>query len=183
MGPATASALCQLWQPTWNTISEPRPKPSPNRHRVLRPRTRSKLATSDPDQGGEGPAQWNKLGISPEHSMELAMKAVGQARLELSGMSTPDHLRPPPLHPADAHTSAHKSVLEPANPRMDLECASGCPWSTARATSPSLGRPTPGVVKQDKSSRGSVDTTKTRSDPKVREQWREANRHRQRQIT
>ena len=30
-------------------------------------------------------------------------------------------------------------------------------------TSP--GRPTPGVVKQDKSSGGSVDTTKTRSDP------------------
>ena len=31
--------------------------------------------------------------------------------------------------------------------------------------SPSPGRPTPGVVKQDKSSRGSVDTTKTRSGP------------------
>ena len=31
--------------------------------------------------------------------------------------------------------------------------------------SPSLGQPTPGVVKQDKSSRGSVDTTKTRLDP------------------
>ena len=31
--------------------------------------------------------------------------------------------------------------------------------------SPSLGRPTPGVVKQDKSSGGSVDTTKTRSGP------------------
>ena len=30
--------------------------------------------------------------------------------------------------------------------------------------SPSPGQPTPGVVKQDKSSRGSVDTTKTRSD-------------------
>ena len=30
---------------------------------------------------------------------------------------------------------------------------------------PSLGRPTPGVVKQDKSSGGSVDTTKTRSGP------------------
>ena len=29
----------------------------------------------------------------------------------------------------------------------------------------SLGQPTPGVVKQDKSSGGSVDTTKTRSDP------------------
>jgi hypothetical protein len=31
--------------------------------------------------------------------------------------------------------------------------------------SPSPGQPTPGVVKQDKSSGGSVDTTKTRSDP------------------
>ena len=30
---------------------------------------------------------------------------------------------------------------------------------------PPRGRPTPGVVKQDKSSGGSVDTTKTRSDP------------------
>ena len=56
-------------------------------------------------------------------------------------------------------------VLESANPRMDSECASGCPWSTARGNSPSPGRPTPGVVKQDKSSGGSVDTTKTRSDP------------------
>ena len=43
--------------------------------------------------------------------------------------------------------------------------ASGCTWSTARATAPSPGQPTPGVVKQDKSSGGSVDTTKTRSDP------------------
>ena len=67
--------------------------------------------------------------------------------------------------PADAHPSAHKSVLESANPRMDSGCASGCTWSTARATAPSPGRPTPGVVKQDKSSGGSVDTTKTRSDP------------------
>ena len=42
---------------------------------------------------------------------------------------------------------------------------SGCTWSTARATAPSPGQPTPGVVKQDKSSGGSVDTTKTRSGP------------------
>ena len=34
---------------------------------------------------------------------------------------------------------------------------------TGNSTSP--GRPTPGVVKQDKSSGGSVDTTKTRSGP------------------
>ena len=78
--------------------------------------------------------------------------------------------QPPPLpcqehDPADAHPSAHKSVLESANPRMDSECASGCPWSTARATAPSPGRPTPGVVTQDMSSGGSVDTTNTRSGP------------------
>ena len=36
---------------------------------------------------------------------------------------------------------------------------------TGTGNSPSLGRPTPRVVKQDKSSGGSVDTTKTRSDP------------------
>ena len=48
---------------------------------------------------------------------------------------------------------------------MDSEGASGCTWSTARATARLRdGRP-PGVVKQDKSSGGSVDTTKTRSGP------------------
>ena len=36
--------------------------------------------------------------------------------------------------PADAHPSALNSVLESANPRMDSEGASGCTWSTARAT-------------------------------------------------
>ena len=30
-----------------------------------------------------------------------------------------------------------------SKPSMDVECASGCPWSTARATTPSLGQPTP----------------------------------------
>ena len=40
-------------------------------------------------------------------------------------------------------------------------------WSSPPppGNSPSPGRPTPGVVKQDKSSGGSVDTTKTRSGP------------------
>ena len=37
-------------------------------------------------------------------------------------------------YPPDAHPSAHMSVLESANPRMDSEGASGCTWSTARAT-------------------------------------------------
>ena len=45
--------------------------------------------------------------------------------------------------PADAHPSALKSVLGSPNPRTDSDCASGCPWSTAQANSPSPGRPTP----------------------------------------
>ena len=46
-------------------------------------------------------------------------------------------------YPADARTGRHKSVLVSANPA----------WTNS------------GVVKKDKSSRGSVDTTKTRLDP------------------
>ena len=43
-----------------------------------------------------------------------------------------------------------------------------CAWMhpvNGKGNSPSPGRPTPGVVKQDKSSGGSVDTTKTGSGP------------------
>ena len=39
------------------------------------------------------------------------------------------------------------------------------PLVNGTGNSRSPGRPTPGVVKQDKSSGGSVDTTKTRSGP------------------
>ena len=39
------------------------------------------------------------------------------------------------------------------------------PLVNGTGNSPSLGRPTPGVVQQDKSSGGFVDTTRTRSDP------------------
>ena len=39
------------------------------------------------------------------------------------------------------------------------------PLVNGTGNSPSPGRPTPGVVKQDKSSGGSVDTTRTRSGP------------------
>ena len=46
--------------------------------------------------------------------------------------------QPPPPPP-----SAHKSVLESANPRMDSECASGCPWSMARATARLRDSPPP----------------------------------------
>ena len=69
-------------------------------------------------------------------------------------------------YPADAHPSAHKSVLELANPAWTQSVhldAPGQPYGQQ----PVSGTADPGVVKQDKSSRGSVDTTKTRSGP----QW------------
>ena len=71
----------------------------------------------------------------------------------------------PPPPPAMHTPSEHKSVLESADPRVDSKGASGCTWSTARATA-RLRDGTPGVVKQDKSSGGSVDTTKTCSGPR-----------------
>ena len=47
----------------------------------------------------------------------------------------------------------------------DVECPPPPPGSTARATARLRDSRPPGVVKQDKSSGGSVDTTKTRSGP------------------
>ena len=67
---------------------------------------------------------------------------------------------------------------QPTPMSMDSECASGCTWSMARAAARLWDGGPPGVVKQDKSSRGSVDRTKPSSDPQggQNEQWREANR-------
>ena len=63
-------------------------------------------------------------------------------------------------HPRRAQVSAGVSKLG-----MDSECASGCTWSTARAPARLRDSRPPRVAKQDKSSGGSIDTTKTRSDP------------------
>ena len=67
-------------------------------------------------------------------------------------------------NPADAHPSAHKSVLKSANPAWTRSVHLDAPgqWHGQQPVSRTAD---PGVVKQDKSSRGSVDTTKTRSDP------------------
>ena len=58
-------------------------------------------------------------------------------------------------YPADAHPSALKSMLESANPSHGLGV---CIWMhlvNGTGNGPSPGRPTPEVVKQDKSPRGS----------------------------
>ena len=67
-------------------------------------------------------------------------------------------------YPAGAHTSTHKSVLESANPAWTESVHMDAP-SQRHGQQPVSGTASPGVVKQDKSFRGSVDTTKTRSDP------------------
>ena len=66
--------------------------------------------------------------------------------------------------PADAHTSAHKSMLESANPAGTRSVHLDAPGQW-HGQQPVSGRADPGVVKHDKSSRGSVDTTKRRADP------------------
>ena len=67
-------------------------------------------------------------------------------------------------HHADAHTSAHRSVLEWANPAWTRSVRLDAPGQR-HGQQPVSGTADPEVVKQDKSSRGSVDTTKTRLDP------------------
>ena len=67
-------------------------------------------------------------------------------------------------YPADAHLSAHKSVLESANPAWTRSVHLDAPGQR-HGQQPVSGTADPGLVKQDKSSRGSIDTTKTRSGP------------------
>ena len=66
---------------------------------------------------------------------------------------------------ADAHPSVHKSVLESANPAWTRSVHVDAPGQQ-HGPQPVSGTADPGVVKQDKSSGGSVDTTKTRLDPR-----------------
>ena len=67
-------------------------------------------------------------------------------------------------YPADAHPSALKSVLESANPAWTRSVHLDA-LGQRHGQQPVSGTADPGVVKQDKSSRGSVDTTKTRLGP------------------
>ena len=64
-------------------------------------------------------------------------------------------------YPADAHPSAHKSLLESANPAWTRSVHLDAPGQ--RHGQRPISRTADPGVKQDKSSRGSVDTTKTRS--------------------
>ena len=64
------------------------------------------------------------------------------------------------------HTPAHSSqcCMESANPAWTRSVHPDAPGQR-HGQQPVSGTADPGVVKQDKSSRGSIDTTKTRSGP------------------
>ena len=64
------------------------------------------------------------------------------------------------------HTQCAQVSAGVRKPSMDSECASGMHLVNGTGNSPSPGQPTP-----DKSSRGSVDTTKTRLDPQRARLW------------
>ena len=66
--------------------------------------------------------------------------------------------------PTLASLGYHHWWVAPPPPRPPSEGASGC-TGRRHGQQPVSGTAGPGVVKQDKSSRGSVDTTKTRSGP------------------
>ena len=105
------------------------------------------------------------MGGPPQRSVPLMRPAAGAYR-GLGGAPVP--LPPPPRQehdPADAHHQRAQVRAGVGKPPHGLGV---CLWMhpvNGTGNSPSPGRPTPGVVKQDKSSGGSVDTTKTRSDP------------------
>ena len=83
--------------------------------------------------------------------------------------------------PPDAHPSVHKSVLESANPACTRSVHLDAPGQR-HGQQPLSRTADSGVVKQDKSSKGSVDTTKRHSDPQ-RVRMSSVERRRQRQTT
>ena len=84
--------------------------------------------------------------------------------------------RPPPPHLWLLEAPVRNMILQMHPPPPPVSAGVGnpphglgvCVWMhlvNGTGNSPSPGRPTPGVVQHDKSSGGSFDTTKTRSDP------------------
>ena len=70
-----------------------------------------------------------------------------------------------PTCPKNVNRPCESLPCEHAAPLQDVEVLDNLPPTPPGVQQPICGTADPGVVKQDKSSRGSVDTTKTRSDP------------------
>eukprot|EP00670_Eutreptiella_braarudii_P020395 CAMPEP_0174352534 /NCGR_PEP_ID=MMETSP0811_2-20130205/10970_1 /TAXON_ID=73025 ORGANISM="Eutreptiella gymnastica-like, Strain CCMP1594" /NCGR_SAMPLE_ID=MMETSP0811_2 /ASSEMBLY_ACC=CAM_ASM_000667 /LENGTH=85 /DNA_ID=CAMNT_0015482685 /DNA_START=345 /DNA_END=600 /DNA_ORIENTATION=+ len=80
------------WEPKWDT-SNATPQTQSEGDKAQNPVEAARLF---PIQGrGKGRTAKHCLRDTDNHGTEKAMKVVRQARLELSGGSTPDLLRPP----------------------------------------------------------------------------------------
>ena len=101
------------------------------------------------DVGGWGPS----AGVCQDHKCPLPRRESRRRQVKSPCPENNSADTPPPRR-AQVGAGVGK-------PRVDSECG----VVNGTGNSPSPGQPTPGVVKQDKSSGGSVDTTKTRSDP------------------
>ena len=146
----------------------PSPNPSPQQHvppPPFTPQDRMNMESPEETWQGERGTQGEVTGLGRPRSVKVVQSAEGR-----KGKDKRERIivvvRSPcqESDPADAHTGAHKSVLESANPAWTWSVHLDAPgqWHKQQPVS---GTADAGVVKQDKSSRGSVDTTKTRSDP------------------
>ena len=102
----------------------------------------------------------------------MALHQTWRCRNSAFTKLSPDEAPPPPQL---SEAPVRKMILQMHTPARTSQCWSQqtqhglgvCIWMhlvNGTGNSPSPGQPTV-VVKQDKSSRGSIDTTKTRSDP------------------
>ena len=103
----------------------------------------------------------------------VGVVGVGQDITDKKEVCAP---RGPPALRADPRAALEQKKVRRTPPPPQVSAGVGkpphglgvCLWmhlADGTGNSPSPGRPTPGVFKQDKSSGGFVDTTKTRSDP------------------
>ena len=142
------------------------PSPSPQQHvspPPFTPKDRTNMESPEETGQGEGETQGEVTGQGRPRLPKMVQSAEGGKRKDkweriIVVVRSPCQ----ESYPADAHTSAHKSVLESANPAWTVHL--DAPGQRHRQQ-PVSGTADPGVVKQGMSSRGSVDTTKTCSDP------------------
>ena len=161
----------------WGLLLAPPKKtspPSPQQHAPLLPFTpQGRKNMESPEENGQGKreTQGEVTGQGRRRSPKMVQNAEGG-----KGKEKRERIivvvRSPcgENYPADAHTGARKSVLESVNPAWTRSVHLDAPGQQ-HGQQPVSETADPGVVEQDKSSRGSVDTTKTRSGPQRVRTW------------
>ena len=116
----------------------PSATPSPQQHAPLPPNAPwGRKDREGPEETGQGERdeQGEGAGQGRPRSPKTVQSAEGGEGKDKRERIIADVRSPcQENNPADAHPSAHKSVLKLASHRTDSKCASGCTWSTARAT-------------------------------------------------